>query len=233
MSNTSWIEWFWYWMSQTGDDWHTIAWAVDNNPLVIALIIGSGAVLSISFFVIAVLTAYGAKTQGFFSTGHKRVVIWFILFLTLCGVLFAAKIGLFFIPLFWVYGAIKLITASSMLGTVIMYIRYFKDIMNVPTRLEWDKVLRDKAEAERKITLLTDHLDIWTDEVNNHIEILKQQHDELATTLSDKGIPVSTIEDSEIHRTSDTNRQQALNSLEKIRRELKVLAENITDLEKM
>jgi hypothetical protein len=132
----------------------------------------------------------------------------------MCGNTFVFKIVLFFYPLYWIYGGIKLLTALMLLGTVILYFRYLPIILKNP-----DKV----------VEFLTEHLDLWTKEVSSHMDTLRGEHTELATNLIEQGLPTTTLE-TNIHATHDTdeaNKRQMLESLDKIKKNLQLLAEKV------
>jgi len=223
----TWWGWLDYWMSQDSSNWHPISWAVDNNPIVIGLHLIAGTVLALSFLSILISHIKLVSRQGFVGKEHKRLTIFFILFLGLMSVTFMFREITFFIPIYWVYGSIKLVAAVFAFLSAITYIKFMPYLRALPTIREMNQLKEDKAKFERRAKLLKEHVNIWREDVGYHITLLKEQQKLLATDLSSKGLPVTPIDD--IHDTGGMTKVQALTSLEKIQDELNTLIDNVNN----
>lgn len=224
-------DWLNYWMGQSTENWHALRWAVDDNPLVIALHLIAGTMLALSFYTIAVLMSHAISKQGYTSRPQKFTAIFFLSFLTLCGTTFVAREITFFYPIFWFYGGIKFVAAFMATLTTVLYIKYYKRFLSeAPTVNKLTELELKATTAERKAGLISEHLDTWSKDVSAHIEVLKGQHKILVEDLKRKGIPVTSLED--IH-VSDSNKDEVLKSLEIIKLELENLTEKLTNLDDM
>jgi hypothetical protein len=225
----TWWEWLDYWMSQDSSNWHSIAWALDYNPIVIGMHLIAGTTLALSFFTIAGGASYLARKQGFLTKEHRNITFFFVTFIIMCGLTFVFREITFFTPIFWIYGSIKMVTAVFALLTAVTYIRAVPDFAKMPSAKEYKKAIEEKEIIERKSILLKEHLDVWKADVGYHISLLKGQQKALTDDLASKGIPVTPLLDDEHTTLNPEKKAQALASLEKMQEELSALLENIND----
>lgn len=227
----SWAEWFNYWMSQSTDNWHPLSWAVDGNPIVIGLHLLAGTMLALSFYTIGGLMTYATYTHGFTSRAQKLTALFFLSFIFLCGTTFVVREVTFFTPIFWVYGSIKLVTAIMATLTAVSYAIYYKRFLEEQPTVEKVKALQSRAEiAERKVSLLSEHLETWSKDVGAHIEALKGQHKILAVDLRQKGLSVPDIDN--LH-TTESDKDDVMKSLDIIKLELENLTDKLTNLDEI
>lgn len=229
LDNHQWWNWFNYWMNQNADNWLPISSAVDQNPLVIGLHLVGNILISLSFFVMGILFIQLSKKQGFLSKAHKLSSWFFVIFIFLCGIVFIFRDIVFFIPIFWITGAVLLITGVFSVMTTILYAKAMPYILAVPTSKELNDLKEQKEELERKTKLLNSHIDTWRGDVGYHINLLKGQQKRLAEDLIDKGVSVTLLEN--IHESyTPEKKAEALKSLETIKDELDNLAANVLDI---
>lgn len=220
----TWWEWLNYWMSQSASDWHPIAWAMDNNPILIAIHVIAGVILALGI-------AYQSYIGGYLSKEHRSVTLFFAAFLVMCGVSFITREVVIFIPVFWIYGAIKSITAILAFLTMVAYAKLLPTLKNYPTPKEFLELKEQKLELERRELELNKHLQVWNDDVGHHINLLKGQQQILAEDLAKKGLPVTSIDDSLHKSTEPISKEEALTSLNKIKTDLNTLMGNLNNTE--
>lgn len=223
----TWWEWLNYWMSQDANNWHPISWAVDDNPIVIGIHLIAGTVLALTFLFLGTGMIFQTKKQGFASNEHKWVAIFFLSFIWMCGFTFIVREITFFLPIFWIYGAVKLTTAFFAFLTMVTYAKMLPYLLTLPSIKEFSQVKADKVELQRQANLLNEHISIWTEDVGQHITILKKQQIELSKELQDKGLPVTTLEDIHDSGASSMSKAETLSSLEKMKTELEALLDNV------
>lgn len=230
-SNQTWWEWLNHWMSQSSSDWFPLAWAMDNNPILIGVQVVGGAVLAVTFLTLALGIMYQGYLGGYLDKNHRLVTLFFASFLAMCGLTFIAREVVIFVPLYWVYGAVKTVTAIFAVLTLITYVKLFSAIKEYPTPKEYLALKAQKKDLERKEARLNKHIKAWTDDVGEHIQHLKKQHTVLANDLTSKGLPVTLIDDSLHKSVEPMSKDEALDSLEKIKKDLDTLMQNINDKE--
>jgi hypothetical protein len=223
----TWWGWLDYWMSQDSSNWHPIAWAVDNNPIVIGMHLIAGTVLALSFLSILISFIRIIKNQGFVGKQHKLVTVFFGLFLGLMSVMFVVREATLFMPIYWIYASVKIITAVFAFLTAVTYMKFLPYLKSLPSVSEMNQLKTDKLKYERRAKLLNEHVNVWREDIGYHITLLKQQQKALADDLSSKGLPVTPIED--IHDTGEMTKAQALHSLEKIQSELTALVDSVNN----
>jgi hypothetical protein len=204
---------------QSGVDWISLGQAMDYNLVVLGMFITGCAILCLSFYLVDLLLIISVFKKGFFSTEHKRIALWFFLFLFLCGTTFGMQILIVFYPLYWILASLLLISSTASLLTSILYIKYFKRLSAIPSTQEILDLQKENNLLKKKVNLLHEHLDVWSQNVGYHIGILKNQHSKLSEEIHSSASPVQGVEIS----TNDDVRQKVLDALTKIKEELATL----------
>lgn len=212
-------------LNQSGADWLTLTQAVDNNVVVITMFGVSCIILCLSFYIVDGLLIFAVKQKGFFSNEHKRLSIWFLLFLFLVGTSFGTKILTVFYPLYWIYGGVLTITSISAILTTILYLRYYKNLSSIPSAKEYIELQEENTKLKKKEALLHEQLDVWSQNVGHQINILKSQHRLLSQEVHDSKQP--SAEPLNGLTESEEVRQKVLEALTKIKEEIATLTEAI------
>jgi hypothetical protein len=204
-----------YWMSQSSDNWQTLSAAMDYNPILIGIHVISGFIMAVSFFTISFLILHGVKQKGFFSQEQKRLTLFFIVFICLCGTTFLSREIMFVYPLYWVYGAIKGIAALFAGTTAFLYLKNYKRLLESPSSKEWKSVIEELRLLKKENALLKSHVDAWNKNMSLQISFLSGLHTKYKESIDTP---------SDLHSTEDsTNKKDALDTLERIKRELEIL----------
>lgn len=214
------LEWINTWLSQSGVDWFTLGQAVGNNPLVMGLYIAACGILSVSFTTLGVMFIATLKRSGFLSKEHKSVSIFFISFIILCGLSFASMVSAIFFPFYWIYGGVLFVTGVAALLTVIIYLKNYEALSDLPSQKTLTNLKTENELLRKKSKVLDEHLGIWTQNVGYHIQVLKNQHQNLSEELSK---PVQKTSEVSTVIVDDVTKQKVLETLEKIQAELQTL----------
>lgn len=207
-------------LSQSGADWMSLSQAMDYNPVVIGMFLTGCIVLCLSFLIVTTLSAKSLLKQGFFSPEHKRLVIWFLLFLLLCGISFGVQAVLVFYQFYWIYSGLLCITGVAAGLTAILYLTQFKELSKMPTPKQIMELQGENDLLRKQTSLLNEHLEVWSQNVGFHITMLKNEYVNLSQEVR-SSTPNEPIEkDNEI-------RVKVLETLTKIKEELTSLTESI------
>ena len=156
-------------LSQSGEGWEQMSHAMDNNPIVMTMIIVACVLLSLSFYLVSILLTTTLMAKGFFSTAHKKVGVWFILFLIL----------------YWIYSGILTATGTVALLTSILYVKNYRALSELPTARDIITMQKENVELKEKNKLLQDYIDVLCQKCELHVNSLKKEHSKLSVEVSD------------------------------------------------
>jgi len=160
-----------------------MAQSVQHNPIVLTLNLVSNILIAVGGISIAILFWYGTLHN---KEMNKNLKIWFYLFsvdLILLASIFILGIVVFWIPLYWITGLLKLITGSMMVFTAYLLVKHVKFALQMPSRAEWEETVKAKIAAEERNRQLDDLLSLWEGAVSSKITDLHKEHHSLAKEL--------------------------------------------------
>lgn len=172
-------------LSQSGEGWEQMSHAMDNNPVVMTMIIVACVLLSLSFYLVSILLTTTLMAKGFFSTAHKKVGVWFILFLILVGTAFGSQLVTMFYPFYWIYSGILTATGTVALLTSILYVKNYRALSELPTARDIITMQKENVELKEKNKLLQDYIDVLCQKCELHVNSLKKEHSKLSVEVSD------------------------------------------------
>ena len=172
-------------LNQSGDDWIPMYTALDGNIIAVILLLLSYFILSISFYTVIYLLYCSIRVKGFFNVEHKKLSIWFMLFLFLVGTSFSAEIVTMFYPFYWVYSGILLATGTSAFLTVLLYFKYFKRLSTIPSGEEIIRLKEENETLKDKQRILEEYVELTKHFANTRLTGLKEEHRELVQELRD------------------------------------------------
>jgi hypothetical protein len=178
------------WLNQSAANWMPRAQCVLGNPVVISLHILSDLMIVLAYYSIPIVLWYFARKKKEFLTEYRQLFFLFGAFIMLCGTTHLFGIFMFWWPMYWTDGALKLWTGIVSLFTAIKLVKYIPRLLALPTKADIESALHDKMKAEEKADMLGNQLKVWTNAVATHIETLKLQREKLAGELNEKGINV-------------------------------------------
>ena len=181
-----WLEWIHYYASQGTADWMPRAHCVQENPLVMFLHIFAELLIGVSYFSIPVILLHLAKKKAKFFREYKPIIILFAAFIFLCGTTHLVGILMFWYPVYWIDGGIKLVTGVVSLFTAITLFRLAPTILRLPSESELMDAHERAEKAEKRCKHLEDKMESWTEHVGQHIESLKREHTNVRKELVKK-----------------------------------------------
>lgn len=172
-------------LNQSGADWIPMYTALDGNIIAVVLLLLSYFILSISFYTVIYLLYCSIRAKGFFNEEHKKLSIWFMLFLFLVGTSFSAETVTMFYPFYWVYSVILVATGTSALLTVTLYCRYFERLSAIPSGEEIIRLKEENETLKDKQRILEEYVELTKHFANTRLTGLKEEHRELVQELRD------------------------------------------------
>lgn len=183
-----WLEWLHYYMSQGTADWMPRAHCVADNPIVMFIHIFAELLIGVSYFSIPVMLLYLARKKAEFFRQYRPVILLFASFIFLCGTTHLVGILMFWYPVYWIDGAIKIVTGIVSLFTAITLFRMAPMILGLPSESELMDAHDRAKRAEDRCKFLEDKMDSWTEHVGYHIESLKREHNNVRKELIKKNV---------------------------------------------
>lgn len=212
-------------LNQSGSSWFTMSQAMDYNLVTISMYMTGCVILCLSFYTIDLLLAVSIRKQGFFSSEHKTLALWFMLFLFLCGTAFGIQILAFFQPVYWIISGFLFLASLSALFTAILYIKYFKVLSNAPNPKRVIELEIENIHLKKKSKLLREQLDTWPKDVGYHIDVLKEEYSKLSKEVHNFPSAASEVVSKSAKNSyqNEEVRQELLDTLNKLKDDISVL----------
>ncbi len=212
-------------MNQTALDWISMSDAMAQNPVAVTLHVIANVFMFAGSLSIGGMLWYSVQKSR---EGTKDLKLWFQLFSTslwLTSIIYVLNVVVLWQPLYWTLGAFKLITGILLSFVAYLLIGHVKVALNMPSRVEWEALMREKIASEERGRQLDELLSLWQVGVENKVSSLKEEKDKLAAQLQTAG--VRQLSDAEKQRLE--RRKKVLETLEVVKNDLRELA---TDVEK-
>lgn len=208
-------------LNQSGADWIPMSQALDDNIITVTMLLIAYCLLSLSFYSVIILLACSIKNKGFFNADHKKLSVWFLVFLFLVGTSYSAEIVTMFYPFYWIYAGILLTAGTSAFLTVVIYIKHFNALSKIPSGEEMERLQNENKTLREKEILLKEHLELSTAKTTIQIADLRKEHQNIAEELR-----ASTNLDVKHFGGRDEDiRERTLDALTKVNKELETLTE--------
>jgi PAS domain S-box-containing protein len=135
------------------------------QPDILALHVISDGITALAYFSISGTLLYFVHRRIDFR--HNWIFLCFAIFIIACGFTHVMEILTIWLPMYWLSGGIKLITALASVSTAILLIMYFPRALRLPTpsamenaRLDVEREVGERIRAEEDLRRLNSTLDV-------------------------------------------------------------------------